>query len=126
MNVPTMYGFCFILFYLILFTSFVSPSRQFDLWTDSQRKRFLDVVFRQCTRSQNKFVQDWFRERVPMQHLDFTTVLPRFLSLYIFSFLEPKSLCRCAQVSWNWKFLSEQVRIFSNQINLYYSSIYRA
>ena len=87
-------------------------SLQFDLWTDSQRKRFLDVVFRQCTRSQNKFVQDWFRERVPMQHLDFTTVLPRFLSLYIFSFLEPKSLSRCAQASWTWKFLSEQVWIF--------------
>ncbi|XP_076445720.1 epithelial cell-transforming sequence 2 oncogene-like [Babylonia areolata] len=83
-------------------------SHWFDLWTDSQRKRFLDVVFRQCTRSQNKFVQDWFRERVPMQHLDFATVLPRFLALYIFSFLEPKTLCRCAQVSWNWKFLSEQ------------------
>ena len=47
-----------------------------------------------------------------MQHLDFTTVLPRFLSMYIFSFLEPKTLCRCAQVSWAWKFLSEQVQEF--------------
>ncbi|XP_070190601.1 epithelial cell-transforming sequence 2 oncogene-like [Littorina saxatilis] len=83
-------------------------SHWFDLWSDSQRKRFFDVVFRQCTRSQYKFVQDWFRELVPMQHLDFSTVLPRFLSLYIFSFLDPKSLCRCAQVSWTWKFLLEQ------------------
>ncbi|RUS73144.1 hypothetical protein EGW08_019086, partial [Elysia chlorotica] len=83
-------------------------SHWFDMWSDSQRKRFLDVIFQQCSRSQYRFVQKWFDERVPMQHLDFTRVLPRFLSCYIFSFLEPKSLCRCAQVSWNWKFVSEQ------------------
>ncbi|KAH9525224.1 epithelial cell transforming sequence 2 oncoprotein-like [Bulinus truncatus] len=83
-------------------------SHWFDLWTDSQRKRFLDVIFRQCSKSQYSFVQKWFSENMALQHLDFTTVLPRFLSLYIFSFLEPKSLCRCAQVSWHWKFLTEQ------------------
>lgn len=92
------------------------------MWTDSQRKRFLDVLFRQCSRSQYKFVQDWFRERVPIQHLDFTTVLPRFLSLYIFSFLEPKSLCRCAQVSWTWKFLSEQVSSIDCKQYLYFQA----
>ncbi|CAK7301259.1 Epithelial cell-transforming sequence 2 oncogene-like [Vulpes lagopus] len=40
--------------------------------------------------------------------LDFSTVLPRFISLYIFSFLNPKDLCAAAQVSWPWKFLTEQ------------------
>ncbi|KAF5920081.1 hypothetical protein HPG69_014449 [Diceros bicornis minor] len=40
--------------------------------------------------------------------VDFSTVLPRFLSLYIFSFLSPKDLCAAAQVSWPWKFLTEQ------------------
>ncbi|CAL1534144.1 unnamed protein product [Lymnaea stagnalis] len=83
-------------------------SHWFDLWTDSQRKRFLDVIFKQCSRSQYSFVQRWFSDNMALQHLDFTVVLPRFLSCYIFSFLEPKSLCRCAQVSWHWKFLSEQ------------------
>ncbi|XP_052809918.1 epithelial cell-transforming sequence 2 oncogene-like isoform X2 [Mya arenaria] len=83
-------------------------SHWFDLWTDSQRKRFFDLVFRQCTRRQYKFVQEWFQERVPLQHLDFSTVLPRFLALYVFSFLEPKSLSRCAQVCWHWKFLADQ------------------
>ncbi|XP_059150154.1 epithelial cell-transforming sequence 2 oncogene-like [Physella acuta] len=83
-------------------------SHWYDVWTDSQRKRFLDVIFKQCSRSQYSFVQRWFSENMALQHLDFTTVLPRFLSCYIFSFLEPKSLCRCAQVSWHWKFLSEQ------------------
>ncbi|KAL4233601.1 epithelial cell transforming sequence 2 oncoprotein-like [Mactra antiquata] len=85
-----------------------ASNEQFDLWSDSQRKRFFDLVFRQCSRKQNKFIQDWFEERVPLQHLDFTTVLPRFLALYVMSFLEPKSLSRCAQVSWHWKFLSDQ------------------
>ncbi|XP_006776252.1 PREDICTED: epithelial cell-transforming sequence 2 oncogene-like isoform X2 [Myotis davidii] len=40
--------------------------------------------------------------------VDFSTVLPRFISLYIFSFLSPKDLCAAAQVSWPWKFLTEQ------------------
>ncbi|GFO24266.1 epithelial cell transforming sequence 2 oncogene-like protein [Plakobranchus ocellatus] len=92
-----------------------ASNEQFDLWSDSQRKRFLDVIFQQCTRSQYRFVQKWFDERVPMQHLDFTVVLPRFLSCYIFSFLEPKSLCRCAQVSWHWKFVSEQETIWMSK-----------
>ncbi|KAL5011047.1 hypothetical protein ScPMuIL_013352 [Solemya velum] len=88
-------------------------SHWYDLWTDTQRKRFLDVLFRQCSRSQYRFVQDWFQERVPLQHLDFTKVLPRFLSLYIFSFLEPKSLSRAAQVCWHWKFLAEQDAVWT-------------
>ncbi|XP_056015999.1 epithelial cell-transforming sequence 2 oncogene-like isoform X2 [Ostrea edulis] len=83
-------------------------SHWFDLWTNSQRKRFFAAVFQQCERPQYKFIQYWFQDHVPLQHLDFTTVLPKFLSLYIFSFLDPKSLCRSAQVSWHWKFLSEQ------------------
>ncbi|EDO26920.1 predicted protein, partial [Nematostella vectensis] len=39
---------------------------------------------------------------------DFTTALPRFISMYIFSFLDPRSLSRGAMVSWHWKFLCEQ------------------
>lgn len=44
-----------------------------------------------------------------MARVDFSTVLPRYISLYIFSFLNPKDLCAAAQVSWPWKFLTEQV-----------------
>ncbi|OWF50928.1 epithelial cell-transforming sequence 2 oncogene-like isoform X1 [Mizuhopecten yessoensis] len=87
-------------------------SHWFDLWSDSQRKRFFDVVFQQCRRNQYKFVQQWFQERVPLQHLDFTTVLPRFLSVYIFSFLEPQSLCRAGQACWHWRFLTAQDEIW--------------
>ncbi|XP_074043795.1 epithelial cell-transforming sequence 2 oncogene-like isoform X2 [Macrotis lagotis] len=35
-------------------------------------------------------------------------MLPRFISLYIFSFLNPMDLCAAAQVNWPWKFLTEQ------------------
>uniref|UniRef100_A0A8D2KWF0 Epithelial cell transforming 2 like n=1 Tax=Varanus komodoensis TaxID=61221 RepID=A0A8D2KWF0_VARKO len=69
-------------------------SHWFDLWTDKQRKQFLHWIL-----TNQKFFFRW---------LDFTTLLPRFISLYIFSFLNPKDLCAAAQVNWHWKFLTEQ------------------
>ncbi|XP_044147657.1 epithelial cell-transforming sequence 2 oncogene-like [Bufo gargarizans] len=80
----------------------------YDLWTDKQRKQFLHAILTRSSRSQLKFIQDWFSEEVPVTKVDFTTVLPRILSLYILSFLNPHDLCSAAQVSWHWKFLSEQ------------------
>ncbi|XP_032130516.1 epithelial cell-transforming sequence 2 oncogene-like isoform X1 [Sapajus apella] len=83
-------------------------SHWFDLWTNKQRQEFLFEIFLRCTKSQLRFVQDWFSERKQVAKVDFSTVLPRFISLYIFSFLSPKDLCAAAQVSWAWKFLTEQ------------------
>ncbi|XP_047588066.1 epithelial cell-transforming sequence 2 oncogene-like isoform X4 [Lutra lutra] len=83
-------------------------SHWFDLWTHKQRQEFLFTIFLRCTKSQLRFVQDWFSERTQVAKVDFSTVLPRFISLYIFSFLNPKDLCAAAQVSWPWKFLTEQ------------------
>ncbi|KAM6181524.1 epithelial cell-transforming sequence 2 oncogene-like [Erethizon dorsatum] len=83
-------------------------SHWFDLWTNKQRQEFLFAIFLRCTKSQLRFVQDWFSERKQVARVDFSTVLPRFISLYIFSFLNPKDLCAAAQVSWPWKFLTEQ------------------
>eukprot|EP00058_Branchiostoma_floridae_P000777 XP_002586265.1 hypothetical protein BRAFLDRAFT_109351 [Branchiostoma floridae] len=80
----------------------------FDVWTDAQRKKFLATILLKCTRSQLLFIRDWFVQEVPVERIDFTTVLPRFLSMYIFSFLDPRSMCRAAGVSWHWKFLTEQ------------------
>lgn len=57
----------------------------------------MDMVER-CSLSQLKFCAKQLLDRVPVEALDFTTKLPRVLSLYIFSFLDPRSLCRCAQV----------------------------
>ncbi|XP_065787332.1 epithelial cell-transforming sequence 2 oncogene-like isoform X1 [Muntiacus reevesi] len=83
-------------------------SHWFDLWTNKQRQEFLFTIFLRCTTSQLRVIQDWFSERMQVARVDFSTVLPRFISLYIFSFLNPKDLCAAAQVSWPWKFLTEQ------------------
>ncbi|XP_016069366.1 PREDICTED: F-box only protein 16 isoform X2 [Miniopterus natalensis] len=79
----------------------------FDKWTDSQRRRILAGLLERCSLSQQKFCCRKLQEKLPAEALDFTTKLPRVLSLYIFSFLDPRSLCRCAQVSWHWKNLTE-------------------
>ena len=43
---------------------------------------------------------------------DFTRVLPKYLSQHIFSYLSPKDLSRCSQVSSHWKYVSEQDEIW--------------
>ncbi|XP_062943774.1 F-box only protein 16 [Cynocephalus volans] len=84
----------------------------FDKWTDSQRRRILTGLLERCSLSQQKFCCQKLQEKIPAEALDFTTKLPRVLSLYIFSFLDPRSLCRCAQVSWHWKNLAELDQIW--------------
>ncbi|XP_016351763.1 F-box only protein 16 [Sinocyclocheilus anshuiensis] len=79
----------------------------FEKWTDSQRKQVLQDFFSRCSASQLKHLRQTLSSWVPEEALDFTRVLPRVISLYIFSFLDPRSLCRCAQVSWHWKNLVE-------------------
>ncbi|XP_077579152.1 epithelial cell-transforming sequence 2 oncogene-like [Stigmatopora nigra] len=80
----------------------------FDLWTDRQRKHMLHNVLIRCTKPQLRYCGNLLTEKLPMTHLDFTVVLPRFLSLYIMSFLCPLDLFSAAQVSWHWRVLSEQ------------------
>lgn len=69
-------------------------------------------------------------ETVPVTEADFTSVLPRFLSLYVLSFLSPRDLCSAAQVSWHWRVLAEQVRgeVFavSCSLRLLHSDILRS
>ncbi|XP_072545995.1 epithelial cell-transforming sequence 2 oncogene-like isoform X2 [Salminus brasiliensis] len=85
----------------------------FDLWTDRQRKHFLHLLLRRCSKSQLKFTSDCFMEAVPITRLDFAKVLPRFLSLYILSFLNPMDLSAASQVCWHWRFLAEQDCLWS-------------
>ncbi|XP_008282361.1 epithelial cell-transforming sequence 2 oncogene-like [Stegastes partitus] len=80
----------------------------FDLWTDRQRKQLLLSLLTRCTKSQLEYCQDLLTEAVPVTQVDFTAVLPRFLSLYVMSFLSPRDLCSAAQVSWHWRVLAEQ------------------
>ncbi|PKU27948.1 f-box only protein 16 [Limosa lapponica baueri] len=87
-------------FSLLLFSVAGIPLRCsgiFDKWTDGQRRRILVDLLERCSLSQQKFCAKQLQDRVPTEALDFTTRLPRVLSLYIFSFLDPRSLCRCAQ-----------------------------
>ncbi|CAI5638334.1 unnamed protein product [Oreochromis niloticus] len=80
----------------------------FDLWTDRQRKHLLHSLLTRCTKSQLKYCRDLLIETVPVTKVDLTSVLPRFLSLYVMSFLSPRDLCKAAQVSWHWRVLAEQ------------------
>ncbi|KAL4630444.1 F-box only protein 16 isoform X1 [Arapaima gigas] len=85
----------------------------FEKWTDSQRKQVLQDFFSRCTVAQLRFLHERLTEQVPEEALDFTTMLPRVVSLYIFSYLDPRSLCRCAQqVNWHWKSLVELDQIW--------------
>ena len=47
---------------------------------------------------QLELVNTMIGHQKPVSREDFTRVLPRVLSLQIFSYLDPRSLCRCAQV----------------------------
>ncbi|XP_062270657.1 epithelial cell-transforming sequence 2 oncogene-like [Scomber scombrus] len=80
----------------------------FDLWTDRQRKHLLHTLLTRCANSQLKYCRDLLIQTLPVTQVDFTAVLPRFLSLYVMSFLSPRDLCSAAQVSWHWKVLAEQ------------------
>lgn len=71
---------------------------QFDRWSDSQRKAVLQDFVLSCSAEQLTFLSLSVSRRLPLQAADFTCLLPRALCLYLFSFLDPRSLCRCARV----------------------------
>ena len=84
----------------------------FDLWSVSQRKRFLKEMFDHCGKPELDFVQIFSDSTLAVKRQDFTKVLPAFLSKYIFSYLDPKSLSRASQVSHHWRNLSEHDEIW--------------
>uniref|UniRef100_A0A087XEH6 F-box protein 16 n=1 Tax=Poecilia formosa TaxID=48698 RepID=A0A087XEH6_POEFO len=82
-------------------------AKWFGSWSDSQRKTVLQDFVLRCSVEQLRFLSLTVSRRLPLQAADFTCLLPRALCLYLFSFLDPRSLCRCAQVSWHWKSIVE-------------------
>ena len=82
-------------FFFVLFCFFFF---QFDKWTDTQRRSILTSLLERCSLSQQKFCCRKLQEKIPAEALDFTTKLPKVLSLCIFYFLDSRSLCHCAQV----------------------------
>ncbi|XP_029352978.1 F-box only protein 16 [Echeneis naucrates] len=82
-------------------------AKWFDRWSDRQRRAVLQDCVLSCSEEQLRFLSVSVSGRLPLQAADFTCLLPRALCLYLFSFLDPRSLCRCAQVSWHWKSIVE-------------------
>ncbi|XP_043962664.1 F-box only protein 16 isoform X1 [Gambusia affinis] len=82
-------------------------AKWFGSWSDSQRKAVLGDFVLRCSVEQLRFLSLTVSRRLPLQAADFTCLLPRALCLYLFSFLDPRSLCRCAQVSWHWRSIVE-------------------
>ncbi|KAG5441514.1 F-box only protein 16 [Clonorchis sinensis] len=82
-------------------------SSWFSKWTDRQRRQVILDILPLCTTKQMEFLENAVRDKIPKHSIDFTRVLPRVLNFYIFSFLDPRSLCRCSQVCWYWKYLTE-------------------
>ncbi|KAK5617965.1 hypothetical protein CRENBAI_024159 [Crenichthys baileyi] len=82
-------------------------AKWFDRWSTNQRKAVLQDFVLNCSVEQLRFLSLSVSRVLPLQAADFTCLLPRALCLYLFSFLDPRSLCRCAQVSWHWKSIVE-------------------
>ncbi|KAM4713098.1 F-box only protein 16 [Anableps anableps] len=82
-------------------------AKWFNSWSNSQRKAVLQDFVLNCSVEQLRFLSLSVSRQLPLQAADFTCLLPRALCLYVFSFLDPRSLCRCAQVSWHWKSIVE-------------------
>ena len=68
-------------------------------WNEVQRWTLLEYVLRQQDDEKLEVIHDLLHPVLPAPDHDFTSVLPRHLSLLIFSLLDPQSLCRAAQVS---------------------------
>ncbi|BHF84847.1 A Receptor for Ubiquitination Targets [Sparganum proliferum] len=84
----------------------------FQLWPDDEKASFLLKMIALCSLKEKRRILDEIHRQIPQKHVDFTRYLPRVLSLYVLSFLDPRSLCRTAQVCWNWKYLSESNEIW--------------
>lgn len=84
----------------------------YEKWTDDQRKRIIEDLVQGSKLKQLQHAQTLVNEKVPMKQEDFTRVLPKVLSVYLFSFLDPRSLCRCSRVCWYWKFLTESDQLW--------------
>ncbi|CAH8624927.1 unnamed protein product [Schistosoma margrebowiei] len=72
-------------------------------------------LFELCTQKQLESLFHNIENKIPLYQIDFTRILPRVLCIYLFSFLDPRSLCRCAQVSWYWRYLTESNELWASK-----------
>jgi len=76
-------------------------------WNTQKRGEVMSAMIGLCSNKQIHLLQEKLDERFPTDRIDFTRDLPRTLALRILSKLDPRSLSRCSQVSWYWKWLAE-------------------
>ncbi|KAF7724947.1 hypothetical protein EC973_000528 [Apophysomyces ossiformis] len=69
-----------------------------------QRILILKGMLSTCCMPQLSFLYDAIK---PLLRIDFIAILPREISLKIFSYLDAKSLCHAAQVSQTWRYLAD-------------------
>ncbi|KAI9299871.1 WD40-repeat-containing domain protein [Cunninghamella echinulata] len=69
-----------------------------------QRTLILKGLLSTCCMPQLSFL---FDEIKPLLRIDFVSILPREVSLQIFSYMDAKSLCHAAQVSQTWRSLAD-------------------
>lgn len=67
-------------------------------WSESQKRKIILELMKLSSQDQLSYMQGLIKERLPTLEKDFTRFLPRVLTVYIFSFLDPRTLCRCSQV----------------------------
>ncbi|XP_014668777.1 PREDICTED: uncharacterized protein LOC106810032 isoform X2 [Priapulus caudatus] len=79
----------------------------YDMWSDAQRVIILEDLIGKLSLSHLEAIRVLVDRRLPIKCHDFTRLLPRVLTLHILSYLDPRSLCRCAQVCWSWKYVAE-------------------
>ncbi|KAI6655122.1 F-box only protein 16 [Oopsacas minuta] len=70
----------------------------FNSWTDGQRRKYLSCLGICFKPSELLQLASLVELKAPKEQLDFTNILTKDLSLRIFSYLDPRSLCRCSQV----------------------------
>lgn len=84
----------------------------FETWNDTQRRMIMEDLLYSSKPKQLFQTREILNKISPVYHIDFTRILPRVVCLYIMSFLDPRSLSRCAQVCWYWKMLTESDQLW--------------
>ncbi|KAI6652085.1 F-box only protein 16 isoform X2 [Oopsacas minuta] len=75
-------------------------------WSESQRRDFITYSLGLCNEEELYYTNFLLKQVTPSECVDFTRILLKSLSIRILSYLEPKSLCRAAQVCWYWNYLA--------------------
>ncbi|KAM3182771.1 hypothetical protein ACTXT7_011649 [Hymenolepis weldensis] len=70
---------------------------KFAQWTPEERFAFLKKLIILSSSDERLEFYNFCKTVVPETSIDFTRILPRTVSLYILSFLDPRSLCRACQ-----------------------------